>query len=132
MQLRKIKHPPRQKLFKRGHHVLKAGQVRPLLPDKRLGLVPDILNRILTGIVGGKPQTGDRPVGLRHPGVHLSEIRPHRRRCVVTGIVPDDGQFGVGEAQLQVEQKVDGGERISGGIGHQMGHTTDHPLWARR
>ncbi len=42
MQFRKIERPISQNLFKRIDHVQKAGQVHPLLPYTRFGLIPGI------------------------------------------------------------------------------------------
>jgi len=126
MQLRKIEHPTRQKLLKRRRHILKARQVRPLLPHPRLRLVPNILNRVLARVVRRKPKTRDRPVLLRPVGVHLRKIVAYRACFVVTGIVPDDGQLRMGKAPLQVAQKVRRRQRIGSVIRHIMGHTADH------
>lgn len=120
MQLREVEDPPIQKLLKRGGHVQKAGQVRPLLPHTRLGLVPDILNRVLAWVVRRKPQTGDWPLLLGLPGVHLRQIVPHRCRFVVAGIVPDDGHLRTRVVQAQVEQKVGRRQGIRHAIGHPM------------
>ena len=126
MQFRKTEHPINQKLLKRGHHVRKTGQVRPLLPDKCLGLILDILNCVLARVVWSKPATGDQPIVLRHPGVHLRKIVPHRRRFVVAGIIPDNRQLAVGKPQVQIQQEVSGGQCIGGFAGHQMGDPRHH------
>ena len=125
MQLREVEDPPIQKLLKGGGHVQKAGQVRPLLPHKRLGLVPNILNRVLVRVVWRKPQTGDRPLLLGLPGVHRRQIVSHRCCFVVAGIVPDNGQLRIWVAQAQVEQKVGRRQGIRHAIGYQMRGTGD-------
>lgn len=125
MQFRKVEHATRQELLKRRRHIQKTRQVCPLLPDKRLDLVPAVLNRVLARVVWCKPQTCDRPVCFGHSSVYRGEIRPHRCCCVMTGIVPDDCQFGVRKAQLPIKQEIGGGQRIGGSIRHEMSGPRD-------
>lgn len=76
-----------------------------VLSDQSLRLQPDILNRVLLGIIGCKPNTGDFPARFIQSLIHRGEIFLDRKRSMVTGSIPDQGNTTLGTLLKEVFEK---------------------------